>query len=484
MAQVLCVNNTIANASSVVFKKDKRIDFDGFFADAQKYRLAGDWYFYSKVLLHGKVAYCDDSLNYHRMHDAGVTLTTGNYVHYNEIVAVQDSIKRDIKLPNESIKKIKIRRDELLRSFGFSEEIVRLGDVDLQKLVKKQRVDDEVLLSVIVCGYNAEDYIGNCLKSVFAALPERSEVIVVDDGSCDKTLEIAKQYRSLHDNIRCYHKENGGLSSAKNYGLKRARGRYVIFMDSDDEIAQNGYELMLKKAIEEKSDMVICDMELIYNSGDVKYCRVCNDKHKDVAMRFLDNGLMASSNNKMVRRELFKGLTYPEGKNNEDIAVTPALIVTAKNIRYLACGFYKYYQRKGSIQNSEFTEKRLVIFDTCKMAVENAVLREPEKREMIEGAIVSNQLLAILIYVIVDIPNKTRRGNLIVMFCERYSAMVQGDNRYIDEYLRMVGMNELKKLISLGNSDEISRYIRKCRRKRLLENILCRIFNIKRKENQ
>ena len=97
----LCINNSINNASSVVFKKDSRIPVNDYLNEAKKFRLAGDWYFYAKILLHGKISYCADSLNYHRLHNNSVTNTTNDEKTYSEIVMVQESISRDVKISDE-----------------------------------------------------------------------------------------------------------------------------------------------------------------------------------------------------------------------------------------------------------------------------------------------------------------------------------------------------------------------------------------------
>ena len=94
----LCINNSIVNASSVVFKKSSNIDVAKYLKQAQQYKLSGDWYFYSKYLLHGSIAYSTDSLNLHRVHKNSVTSNTDSLKKYDEIVAIQDSIKNDIKI--------------------------------------------------------------------------------------------------------------------------------------------------------------------------------------------------------------------------------------------------------------------------------------------------------------------------------------------------------------------------------------------------
>ena len=102
LSKYLCINNSINNASSVVFKKDKSIPVNKYLDGAQTFRLAGDWYFYAKILLHGKIAYCADSLNYHRLHNNSVTNTTKSSKVYEEIVSVQKTIADDVSVDDST----------------------------------------------------------------------------------------------------------------------------------------------------------------------------------------------------------------------------------------------------------------------------------------------------------------------------------------------------------------------------------------------
>ncbi len=479
LKQVLCVNNTIANVSSVVFRK--KAIFAKYLDEAMKFTLAGDWYFYSKVLLNGKIAYCDESLNYHRMHDRGVTLTTDNYVHYNEIVVVQDGIGADVRLDKTAKNKIALRRRTLIDTFNFSDDEMRYIDIPLKKMLEDKKVQDEILLSIIICAYNGEKYVEDCLKSVLKGLPEKAEVIVVDDGSKDDTAEIVKKIAKENIVVKYFYKKNGGLSSAKNFGIKKATGRYVIFMDVDDKILQNGYNVMLKKAIETDADVVICDMELVYEDGKTKYCKVFHERENSRLYGFLVDGLMASSNNKMVRRKLFGGLQYPEGKNNEDVAITPVLMALAKNIQYVPSAFYKYYQRSGSIQNSRFNKNRLVVFDTCKQAIDKISEIRPDQADLISGIIISNQLIAILVYIICDMTNMRKRNSMIREFVKKYKKLDIQGNSYVKKYTKMVGMPKLEYFILNKTPAQIYAYVRRRKNMKTIERYFKRILNIKRR---
>lgn len=479
ISEYLCSNNTIPNVSGVVFKKSEA-PYRKYLQEAQKFRLVGDWYFYTKVLLHGKIAYCSESLNYHRMHTGGVTLTMDKYLQYQEVEAVQSSVAKEVKLSSGSKKRMRSYLDVIMDAFGISEMELDYVKVPFAKIISKSKVSDDVLLSVIVSAYNAEEYLDACLTSVEKALPEKSEIIVVDDGSTDKTEDIIKKHKKECIALKSFRKKNGGLSSAKNFGLRKAAGRYVIFMDADDEMRSDGYQVMLKKALEEDADIVVCDMALIHKDGAIENCPVY---HKDPGglKGFLIDGLMASSNNKMVKRELYSKVgKYPEGMNNEDVAITPVLMVLSRNTQYVPSSFYKYYQRDGSIQNSKFSEKRLMIFDTVKLATDAIKKALPEEAEDISGIMVANQLIALLIHVIVNVENNEERNKLFEKFCEKYKKVDVQDSKYIRKYCAEYGLEELPDYLINGSYGEVYDYICKQRKKGIFIDYIGRAFGIKR----
>ena len=117
-----------------------------------------------------------------------------------------------------------------------------------------------IKVSIIVPAYNVEQYIEKCLQSLVNQTLEEIEIIVVNDGSTDKTKQKIQQFIDKYpQKMKCYDKPNGGLSDARNYGLPYAQGKYIGFIDSDDYVELNMFEEMYKKAEEEKSDMVECD---------------------------------------------------------------------------------------------------------------------------------------------------------------------------------------------------------------------------------
>ena len=262
----------------------------------------------------------------------------------------------------------------------------------------------KVKLSIIIPIYNMEAYLKRCLDSVKAAVEKLSdvvEVLLINDGSTDSSKKIALEYCEVCKYMHLYNKTNGGLSDVKNYGLERASGEYIIFLDSDDYIDPRMYELMLTKAAEEKADVVVCDIQLTYDDTSKNTVFPCAIKSREgVFAQVIDMTMMPASWNKLVRRELYDGLTFPVGKNNEDVAVTPIILARAKKIAVVDEVLYMYYQRSGSIQNSSFNEKRFVILETARLCVDRIEAEhiDLKKAEQIKGSVYLHQVLSLALY--------------------------------------------------------------------------------------
>ncbi len=311
-------------------------------------------------------------------------------------------------------------------------------------------MSDTIDLSIIIPVYGTEKYIDKCLLSVLEATKNlNAEILVINDGTKDNAGIIAKRYASEYpEKIVYYEKLNGGLSDTKNYGLNRARGLFITFLDSDDYIEPEMYEEMLSLVQKDKSDCVVCDMILDYEDTKQSVYEKCAAKNrKDLFHGLIDTMLMASSCNKIIKKELYEGLSFPTGKNNEDIAVTPIAMGRSQNLSYLPKGFYHYVQRNGSIQNSEFSKKRFVILDVCELALKRAnELISPERFEMLKGALYVFQILSIPFWVIRKEPFKNRYKLL-----KEYMDLVNQkypdfhDNKEVREYGKW-GSNILVKI--------------------------------------
>lgn len=202
-------------------------------------------------------------------------------------------------------------------------------------------------VSVIVPVYNVEKYIDKCLESLVNQTLEDIEIIVVNDGSKDGSKEIIKEYEKKYSNIVFIEKENGGLSDARNFGLKYAKGDFIAFLDSDDYVDYEMYEKMYKKAMKENADYVECDFYWVYPDR----------KKEDVGIRYTNKKEMLVSArvvawNKLIKRERIKDL-FPVGLNYEDVEFFYKLLPNIKKFSFVEEPLIYYIQRENSIINKQ-----------------------------------------------------------------------------------------------------------------------------------
>lgn len=206
-------------------------------------------------------------------------------------------------------------------------------------------------LSVIVPCYNVEYYLVDCVESIIKAKVDNMEIILVNDGSVDDTLKVIKELKNKYDSIiKVVDKENGGLSSARNAGLKVATGEYVSFVDSDDTINENMYRTMLDKAIKEDFDMVVCGEARIFDDHtDVVDSGIKNNCYDKESIKSIMPYIYPAACNKIYKRSLFKNIKFTEGIWYEDVEFIYRLLPTLNSIGVVEGYFYNYYQRAGSI---------------------------------------------------------------------------------------------------------------------------------------
>ena len=204
-------------------------------------------------------------------------------------------------------------------------------------------------VSVIIPAYNTEAYMANCLKSLLEQTLTEIEVIVVDDGSTDDTLQVLREYEERYPAVlRVFHKENGGQASARNLGLKHAQGEYLAFVDSDDWVAPEMYEMMYEKAKKENADVVICNM--VEHFPDKEICYDLTDVPNKL-------GYAGSSCNKLFRRTFAEDVKFPEGLWYEDFEYSAIQLMKAEHVAVLKEGLYHYNCRDGSTMRNTNTQK-------------------------------------------------------------------------------------------------------------------------------
>jgi len=213
------------------------------------------------------------------------------------------------------------------------------------------------LISIIVPVYKVEEYIEKCVRSIIAQTYKNLEIILVDDGSPDRCGEICDNFAKQDTRIKVVHKENGGLSDARNAGLDIASGNYIAFVDSDDWIDPRMYQKMLESIHHYQANLAICCIEKHWQLAgtstiqDIGETRIYS-RQKVLYELIKDADVSNYAWNKLYHRDLFKGIRYPKGRIFEDILLTYKLTDRVTRAVHLNDPLYHYLRRDDSIVGS------------------------------------------------------------------------------------------------------------------------------------
>lgn len=227
-------------------------------------------------------------------------------------------------------------------------------------------MEETVALSIIVPIYNLEQYLPRCLDSILSQTYRDFELILVDDGSVDGSLATCRAYAEKDDRIRVFHKENGGVSSARNYGMERAMGTFIAFVDGDDYLELDMFERLLNDLLASGAGIASCQLDRVTPGGQ----HVLSEEAvagvysaEDIVSRFFENGFikecMYGPYNKVFRRECIGDIRFKLYAYGEDILF---VFETLKNAGTVYIGDhigYHYRMRDGSAVKTAFSLKRL-----------------------------------------------------------------------------------------------------------------------------
>ena len=221
-------------------------------------------------------------------------------------------------------------------------------------------------ISVVVSVYNVQDYVEKSIQSICKQSYKNLEIILVDDGATDNSGDICDAYAKMDGRIKVVHKQNGGLSSARNEGIKVATGEYIAFVDGDDWIDEGMYEDMLRAIQTYDADIAICNYKEISKKGirDTSSEDVAVFKGREALKVFVEEDesyqIQNAAWNKLYKRSLMGELRFPEGKLFEDIVYTTKLLAASKRAVYVNKAYYNYiFDRSDSIMNSKKVERLL-----------------------------------------------------------------------------------------------------------------------------
>ena len=264
---------------------------------------------------------------------------------------------------------------------------------------------EQMKFSVIVPVYRVEEYLLTCVDSLLSQenMRDQMEILLIDDGSPDRCGEICDRLAEVYEEIRVFHKKNGGLSSARNSGIQEAKGQYIVFVDSDDTL-EAGALGKIQEALDKYGDADAVFYDGLEDDGTSRdSLRRITDDHvrifengKDFLLKeYRDNNLNVEAWLYAYRRTFLEKnqLTFQEGILHEDVEFTPRVLMKCGKIIQLSDQLYHYMVRENSISTQKNKEKNIRdLFETLRKLDQMADEQEPELRKWMKNGILNSYL--------------------------------------------------------------------------------------------
>ena len=224
-------------------------------------------------------------------------------------------------------------------------------------------MNQDILVSVIVPVYNVEEYLGRCVDSILSQTHSNLEVILVDDGAKDSSGSICDSYAEKDSRVRVIHKENGGLSSARNAGIDIAGGDWLEFVDSDDWLEPDAVESLLTAAVTHQVELAVGGRWDVSAKTGEKKKGLCPKAEEVIGAEELVSRIFrwdncdSSACDKLYARRLFRQVRFPHGVVCEDVPVMYKIVLDAGRVAMVDKPIYNYYHRSGSITYTGISEK-------------------------------------------------------------------------------------------------------------------------------
>ena len=299
----------------------------------------------------------------------------------------------------------------------------------------------EPIVSIIVPIYNVELYVERCLNSLTQQTYQNIEIIVVNDGSTDNSLNICEKISSKDSRIKILNKKNGGLSDARNYGLKHSKGEYIYFIDSDDWCEQELIEKMIQKMINTKSDLGICDYWIDYVNDNFSLKKECKcfelytKNEIPEAIYLLDkSGMFNVVWNKMYKRNLIikNNISFElDGMPGEDLLFNVDYFKYTENICFIDEKLYHYMRQDETTLVNKYNEKlylQVKRFNKARKSLYNYYnMNEDRYKQVYETMYIS--------YILSCIPNLYRSNNLSFKIRNKELQKLKAD-KYFKKYIQ------------------------------------------------
>lgn len=271
------------------------------------------------------------------------------------------------------------------------------------------------MISVIVPVYNMEDYLGYAMESLVSQTYKDFEVILVDDGSSDRSGELCDLYASEYDWVFAYHKKNGGLSDARNYGVAKAKGDWIVFLDPDDYFEPFALELLMELQKRTGARIVAGKGKDTYNHDSYQNYQLNEEllakatlfSSEDTLIEMLYGTIATvSAWAKLFPRDIVEKYPYPKGKIYEDLYVISDYLKEVESVCVIDLGIYHYYRRPNSITLSNFNSKHYDFYDSMNH-LEDVVQKDYSSNTELDDAVIARLFIGSLhIFILISDSSK------------------------------------------------------------------------------
>lgn len=235
------------------------------------------------------------------------------------------------------------------------------------------------LISIIIPAYNVECYISICINSILSQTYNNFEVIIINDGSTDKTGEICKKYALKDSRIKLFYQENKGVSAARNFGIEKASGNYIIFIDADDFLEDNMIKIMYDNINKYKCDIFICNYNIIDTNGIKNNLNHSEKVILELTAQDYKQKLYEHDSyrgylwNKLIKKDVMDTIRFDENIHiMEDLIFLDKISKNVKKAYYINDLYlYNYVQRYSSALNNKFSKKHRTVLDAYKIILNN-----------------------------------------------------------------------------------------------------------------
>lgn len=254
--------------------------------------------------------------------------------------------------------------------------------MDRQEIIQDRA--SKWLLSIIVPVFNVEQYLSQCIESILSQHYDHFELLLIDDGSTDSSGDICESYAQQDKRIKVFHKKNEGLAATRNYGIEKARGEYLGFVDSDDWIYEDMFSNMMDVAIKQNASIVCCNFDLQFENNVVERGSTGVEEYaadEAIVNLFYPQYYQFFAPNKIFLKEIFSDIRFPEGKHFEDIPTIYNAFLKCNSVFFVKKSGYVYRQRQESITNNSFNAKTIELVEAAEYVLNDSVEKYPSKRD-------------------------------------------------------------------------------------------------------